>query len=161
MIIPRLPAYTACVSPQIVFAVCNTAVLPCWLLLLVAPRWAWSQRITTFIAPLVLALAYAWLLISAPHIPGASFSTIAGVHALFSADHGLVAGWLHYLAFDLFIGSWETRDARRLGIAHWATIPSLLLTFLFGPIGLASWLLLRAVLRRSFGIAISEELEAQ
>lgn len=148
-------------TPQIVFAICNTGVLPCWLLLLVAPRWSWSQRIATFVAPLLLATAYAWMLFSGPHIAGASFNTVDGIRALFSVDHALVAGWLHYLAFDLFIGSWEVRDARRLGIAHWKAIPSMLLTFLFGPIGLATWLILRAALRQRFGVAVGEELEVK
>jgi len=54
-----------------------------------------------------------------------------------------LAGWVHYLAFDLFIGSWEVRDANRHGIPPWAIIPSLILTFLFGPMGLLLYFLIR------------------
>ena len=146
-------------NPAPIFTLCNTAILSCWLLLLVAPRWRWSQRIATFVAPLLLATAYGWLLVTGPHVAGASFNSIAGIRALFSVDAAIVAGWLHYLAFDLFIGSWEVRDARRLGLSHWWVVPCLLLTFLFGPVGLACWLLLRAALRRRFGVAVSEEEE--
>ncbi len=130
------------------FSVCNTAVLPCWLLLIVAPRWRWTQRVTTFIAPLLIAGVYAWLLFAHPSAPGGGFRTLDQVAVLFSVRTALLAGWIHYLAFDLFTGSWEVRDAQRLGISHWLVIPCLLLTFLFGPIGLALYLLLRLGLRR-------------
>jgi hypothetical protein len=72
------------------------------------------------------------------------------VAALFSVPAALLAGWIHYLAFDLFIGSWEVRDSQRLKISHWLVVPCLVLTFLFGPIGLALYLLLRAGLRKQF-----------
>ena len=56
----------------------------------------------------------------------------------------LLAGWIHYLAFDLFIGGWETRDAVRNGIPHLLVIPCLLLTFMLGPIGLLAYFALRS-----------------
>jgi hypothetical protein len=57
-------------------------------------------------------------------------------------------GWVHYLAFDLFVGSWQLRDAKRLDIAHVQLIPCLLLTLLLGPIGLVCYFALRWALRR-------------
>jgi hypothetical protein len=67
-----------------------------------------------------------------------SFSSLSGVAQLFADPWLLLAGWTHYLAFDLFVGAWEVRDARDRGISHLAVLPCLLLTFLFGPAG---WLL--------------------
>jgi hypothetical protein len=139
-----------------VFSLCGALVLPCWLLLIFLPRWNVTQRLVTFVVPLVIAFVYVWMLSTAPHIAGAGFNSIPQVRALFSVDRALAAGWIHYLAFDLFIGGWQVRDARRLGINHWLVVPCLALTFLFGPIGLALYLLLRAVLRRRFGIASDE-----
>ena len=55
----------------------------------------------------------------------------------------LLAGWTHYLAFDLFIGGWEVRDAQRRGIPHLLVVPALVLTFLFGPAGLLLYLAIR------------------
>ena len=136
------------------FSLCGTVVLPGWLLLVFAPGWRWTQRYATFIAPLLLASAYGWLLATAPPAPGAGFNTLAQVRVLFSVDKALMAGWIHYLVFDLFIGSWEVRDARRLGIAHWMVLPCLALTFLFGPVGLAAYLLLRLGLRREWGATV-------
>jgi hypothetical protein len=76
--------------------------------------------------------------------PGAegSFSTLAGVAMLFSNPWILLAGWVHYLAFDLLIGTWEARDARERRVPHWLLIPCLFLTFMFGPVG---WLLYMGV----------------
>lgn len=148
--------YIASVNLERIFSLCGNVVLPCWLLLIFAPRWKWTYRLTTFVAPLLIAAVYFWLLVSAPHAPGGGFSSLAQVKALFNVDKALLAGWIHYLALDLFTGSWEVRDARRLGINHWLVVPCLILTFLFGPVGLALYLILRAVLRRRFGASLEE-----
>ena len=133
------------------FGIAGDVVLPCWLLLLFAGRWKWTQRLATFVAPLLLAALYIWLLATAPRVAGGGFQTLAQVKVLFSVDQALLAGWVHYLAFDLFTGAWEARDAARLGISPWLVAPCLLLTFLFGPVGLALYLLLRLGMRREVG----------
>lgn len=143
-------------TPDQVFSLCGAVVLPCWLLLIFLPRWGWTQRLATFVAPLIIAGVYVWMLATAPKVAGAGFNNIAQVRTLFSVDRALVAGWIHYLAFDLFTGSWEVRDARRLKINHLFVLPCLVLTFLFGPLGLGLYLLLRAGMRRRFGIASDE-----
>ena len=57
-------------------------------------------------------------------------------------------GWTHYLAFDLFIGGWEVRDAQSRGISHLLVVPALVLTFLFGPAGLLLYLAVRWLARQ-------------
>ena len=150
-------SYSPGMTPDKLFSICNTAILPCWLLLMVLPRWSWTQRITTFVAPLLIAAVYAWLLFGHKAAPGGGFNTLDQVAALFSVRTALLAGWIHYLAFDLFIGSWEVRDAQRLRLSHAFVIPCLLLTFLFGPLGLALYLLLRLALRKRLS---AEEVSA-
>jgi ABA DEFICIENT 4-like len=75
------------------------------------------------------------------------FGSLADVRRLFDEPYLLLAGWIHYLAFDLFIGGWELRDARRLALPHLLVVPCLVLTFLFGPVGLLTYWALRAGLR--------------
>ena len=95
---------------------------------------------------LVLALAYFIQLFTITQpVANGSFSTLAGVTALFSVPGNVMLGWTHYLAFDLFVGSWEVDDARRLGIAHWAVVVPLGLTFMFGPVGLLTYALIRTI----------------
>ena len=137
--------------PGQLFHAAGDVVLPCWLLLILAPRWRWTQRVCTFVAPLLIAALYGWLLVAHKSPPGSGFGSLAQVAVLFSSPYALLAGWIHYLAFDLFIGSWETRDGLRLGISRWLLLPCQVLTFLFGPLGLALYLLLKAGLRRGLG----------
>jgi len=129
------------------FSICNFAVLPGWLLLIVAPRWRWTQRIAAVALPLALAAVYLTLVITNFGKSGGGFGSLDQVAKLFQNPYNLLAGWIHYLIFDLFIGSWEVRDSERLRIAHGYVVPCLLLTFLFGPAGLLTWFLIRTSIR--------------
>ena len=125
------------------FRIANTFVLPGWILLLAAPRWRWTQTITSRILPSVLGIGYVWILVSHWAESEGGFSTLVGVKQLFSNDWLLVGGWIHYLAFDLFVGSWESRDSLDRKIPLFLVAPCLFLTFLFGPAGLLCYLMLR------------------
>jgi len=135
---------------EALFTLCNTAVLPAWLLLAVAPGWKWTQHIVhSAWIPLVFGGVYASLLTTSGDAPeGAGFGSLQGVMLLFSDPRAALAGWIHYLAFDLFVGAWEVRDARRLDLAHWTVVPCLALTLMAGPLGLLLYLALRALRNR-------------
>ena len=136
-------------SEATLFEIANVAVLPAWLLLAAAPRWRASQLVAAFVAPLLLAAAYGLLLFASMGGEGAGdLFSLEGVAALFADRRALLAGWLHYLAFDLFVGAWEVRDAQRRAIPHLAVLPCLALTLMLGPLGLAAYLLLRLFARR-------------
>jgi Domain of unknown function (DUF4281) len=140
-------------TPERLFSLCNTLALIGWLILAVAGRMRWASRIAAgVVIPLVIAILYAGLV--AAHWGGAQggFGTLEGVAELFSNRWLLLAGWIHYLAFDLFIGSWEVRDAQALGISHFIVIPCLVLTFLFGPAGLLLYFIIRVARTRSLAI---------
>ncbi len=140
-------------QPETLFSLCSTLVLPGWLLLIFAPGWKWTQRITALISPLLLGLVYLALVTTNLGNSGGGFSTLALVAQLFENPWLLLAGWVHYLAFDLLIGAWQVRDARRLQIPHLAVFPCLLLTFMLGPVGWLAYSLLRAVMRREFEVS--------
>jgi len=76
------------------------------------------------------------------------FSSLSAVATLFTQPWLLLAGWMHYLAFDLIVGSWEVSDARERGIPHFAVVPCLVLTFMFGPAGWLAYSGLRAAYAR-------------
>ena len=105
--------------------------------------------------PLALALLYLGLLVSQWSSLEGRFSSLSGVATLFENPYALLAGWIHYLAFDLFIGSWEVRDAERHNIRHWCVLPCLFFTFMFGPIGLLIYFGIRIGLRRT--VAVRED----
>ena len=134
------------------FTICNTSILPFWALLFLAPRWKYTQRLVhSFMLPMVLALAYLYLMITSfGSAEGGGFGSLESVMALFSVPEVMLAGWIHYLIFDLFIGAWESRDAQRLGISHFLVVPCMALTFMAGPVGLLLYLGLRWATRRAF-----------
>ena len=133
-------------SPQQVFSVANAVALLAWIMLAILPGRSWvTKMITTKLVPSFFAVLYTVIVVCLfGHAPG-SFSTLAGVGTLFSNPWLLLAGWVHYLAFDLLVGSWELRDARQQGISHLMVIPCLALTFLFGPAGWLLYTILRSV----------------
>lgn len=79
-----------------------------------------------------------------------AFGSLEGVMGLFQDKTMLTAGWVHYLAFDLFVGTWISLNARKHGINHWLLIPVLLLTFMLGPVGLLIYLLVRWIRSRRY-----------
>lgn len=132
------------------FTVLNISVVPAWLLLILAPGWTWTQRLVhTALIPLALSAIYLSFLTLGIGFgqadPEAGMSSLGAVQALFSHPVGLLTGWVHFLAFDLFVGAWIARDARRIGLSRWIVTPALILTFLFGPVGLLIHLLARKV----------------
>ena len=144
-------------SPERIFSLCGTLVLPGWLLLVFLPRWKWTARLVCpVLIPLPLALLYLWIVATTFGSAQGGFGSLADVSLLFRNDWALLAGWIHYLAFDLFVGSWEVRDAQRVGLHHLLVVPCLLLTFLFGPVGLLFYFVLRASLRRRLTIGDDE-----
>lgn len=132
---------------ELVFLVLNYSVAPAWLLLVFAPRWRWTQRIVhSVLIPVVLGIAYTALIFTDREgSPDGSYFTLDGVRAIFTSPQTVIGAWVHYLIFDLFVGAWEARDAARRGIPHLWIVPSLVLTLLFGPLGLLTYLALRAI----------------
>ena len=137
-------------APDLVFRIANTAALLAWVALLASPagaRWTpWVWRIAGRLLPLAFSALYLAMLLV--HWRGeGGFDSIEQVRALFDVPGALVAGWLHYLAFDLFVGTWIAARSAQLGLPHGLVMPLLLLTFMFGPLGLLAFVLLRAALR--------------
>jgi hypothetical protein len=135
-------------TPNQIFSIVNPIALAAWILLAVLPRSRWvAGVITAFVVPAFFSVTYITIIVTQFGNGCGGFSSLPAVAALFSNPWLLLAGWIHYLAFDLFVGSWEVRDARDRGIPHLAVVPCLALTFLFGPAG---WLLY-IVMRLIFG----------
>jgi hypothetical protein len=144
-------------SPERIFSLCGLLVLPGWLLLVFLPRWRWTARLVCpVLIPLPLAVLYLWIVVTTFGRTPGGFGSLAEVSLLFRNDWALLAGWIHYLAFDLFIGSWEVRDAQRTGLHHLLVVPCLVLTFLFGPVGLLLYFILRASFRRRLAVGGEE-----
>ncbi|MEO1649336.1 MAG: ABA4-like family protein [Pseudomonadota bacterium] len=142
---------------SLIFKAVNLIALAAWAALILAPRWPALLSSILYLVVGGLCALYAALLISvlSGFIPagneGADFTTIEGVRSIFGSDVGVVIGWTHYLAFDLFVGLWIARDADAKFFARWIQAPILLATFIAGPLGLIIWLLVREPRARAKG----------
>jgi ABA4-like protein len=125
------------------FSILNLVTMAAWLPLVFLPRVRWATTVVPVVMPCLLAVIYVVLVAATMPRSEGGFSSLAGVRALFDNPWALVAGWTHYLAFDLFVGGWEVRDAQQRGIPHLLVVPALVLTFLFGPAGLLFYLAIR------------------
>jgi hypothetical protein len=135
-------------EPARLFELANAAVLPGWAMLALAPlRRDWAVAAARLVAALLCGF-YATLLatgLAGDGPPeGAGFTSLEGVRLLLSSPAALLAGWVHYLAFDLWVATWEVADAPAARLPHWLVLPCLALTFLAGPVGLLLYLLLKA-----------------
>ena len=130
---------------ELLFSYASTLILPAWVLLIVSPLMPRiSQAVASIIVPTVLSVAYAVLIMTNWAGAPGGFDSLANVMELFTVPELALAGWLHYLAFDLFVGAWIVHDAARRGIPHWWVVPCLPVTLVFGPAGFALYLLIRA-----------------
>lgn len=130
-------------TPEQLFSMANLIAMAAWIALVILPR---RRRVTDVIAggavPLMFAAAYLVIVAATFGRSPGGFGSLADVATLFDNRWMLLAGWIHYLAFDLLVGTWEVRDARERGLPHLLVVPCLVLTFLIGPAG---WLLYRGV----------------
>lgn len=130
-------------TPDQLFSLLNLIAMVSWLLLVCLPRVRWITTVLPIAVPSLLGIVYIVLIAATLPWSDGGFSSLSAVRALFANPWALVAGWTHYLAFDLFIGGWEVRDAQQRGIPHLLIVPALVLTFLFGPAGLLLYLAIR------------------
>jgi hypothetical protein len=139
-------------TPEAVFSLASTLVLPQWLLMIVAPRWVVTQWLmNSYLIPVVLAIIYVIYLFSGGPVDFGAFGTLAGVKGLFSngGDGVMLAGWVHYLAFDLVAGTVVVRDAQEKAIPHGFIVIPLFFCFMLGPVGLLLYWLIRTIRTRT------------
>lgn len=131
-------------SPDALFPIANWTALLGWAALLASPFVpTLAGRIAGLAIPLVLSVAYSGLVLAFWAQGEGGFDTLENVARLFESRQLLLAGWIHYLAFDLFVGAWIVRTARNESIPFLLVLPCLVLTFLFGPAGFLTFTAIR------------------
>ena len=140
---------------QAMFSITNLVAVMAWIILAFLPRKPLAMTAVLYLGVGLLCLCYAVMFtallsggVDPGQVPGsqpyvASDYSIEGLRRLFMSDGGLVIGWAHYLAFDLFTGLWIARDADNKGFGRAVQVPFLFATFMAGPIGLVTWLIVR------------------
>ena len=137
------------INSETIYLVANWGVIPFWLLLIFFPNNSTTNFFAqSIIVPLLLAIAYAYLAynlyLEENIFDGFElYKGLDGLYSMFSNEILLLIFWLHFLAISLFAGAWMVRDARRYFIPKVITIPSLVLTYFSGPVGIVSYWFLR------------------
>ncbi len=134
------------VNFELLFSSAGVLAMVGWLVLLASPLIPQcSDRISGLVIPSVLSAGYVVLAVFFPSGGDGGFGSLDAVMTLFSQPGVMLAGWIHYLAFDLLIGAWICRTARHDGLAFWLVAPCLPLTFLLGPAGFLAFLIVRTI----------------
>ncbi len=136
---------------ETLFQAANLWIMPFWVLMILLPYWQWTRRIvSSWWMILPLALLYAWFLLPqvGALLPVLASPTLPAIATLLGDPSGAAIGWVHFLAFDLFVGRWIYLDSRKRTISAWLVSPCLFLTLMVGPVGLLLYLAIRWVIGR-------------
>lgn len=132
-----------------IFKITNYSALLGWGILIILPYWQLAQPLVIGIIVTLLCIVYCYLVFLGKRHDDptvkyrGNFKSLKGVINLFKSPRVVLAGWIHYLAFDLMVGIYILNDASQYGISHWLLIPSLLLSLMFGPAGLLLYFIIR------------------
>lgn len=130
-----------------VFSITNMMAMPMWLLMMILPKWKITRFLIDYkVIPIVLAFVYVFYI--AMHIStggGLDFGSLSSVMSLFTMEQLVMAGWVHYLAFDLLIGMWMLNENQKVGIHQLLMVPCLLGTFMLGPVGFLLFIAIKTI----------------
>ncbi len=134
-------------TPTQVFSIVGMIAMPMWILMIFLPTWKVTKLLIKFkVVPLILSFIYAIYIVQALFIGGMmDFGSLASVMKLFTEENAVLAGWVHYLAFDLLIGMWMLHQNKTLRIHQLLMAPCLLGTFMFGPIGFLLFMVIKLI----------------
>lgn len=130
-----------------VFSIAGMMAMPMWLLMIFLPKWKVTRFLMDYrVIPILLSLIYACYIILHLQTGGSlDFGSLSSVMSLFTEEDAVLAGWVHYLAFDLLIGMWMLNQNQNLGIHQLLMAPCLFATFMLGPVGFLLFMLLRTI----------------
>ena len=139
-------------NPDSLFQTANTLALFAWIFLIIAHKWRWTFKLLIGIIVTALGLLYAYFISKAmtSGMSFESFGSLDGIVEGFQNKQAALAGWIHYLAFDLMVGIWIVYNASKNQIPFLLILPCLLGTFMLGPVGLLLYLVIRMIAKKSF-----------
>lgn len=130
-----------------VFSIAGMMAMPMWLLMIFLPKWKGTRFLIDYrVIPILLSFIYACYIILHLQTGGnLDFGSLSSVMSLFTKEDAVMAGWVHYLAFDLLVGMWMLNQNQNLGIHQLLMAPCLIATFMLGPVGFLLFMLVRTL----------------
>ena len=136
-----------------IFSFGNSFVLIGWILLVFLPDWKYTQVLILNGVVVFFSILYSYLIgRDIGSFDPNSFSTLANVKALFQNGDAVAAGWLHYLAFDLFVGAYIVRESKKVGTSRWIYTLILPFAFMFGPVGYLIYFIAKTIKNKSMAL---------
>ncbi|MEI6264334.1 MAG: ABA4-like family protein [Sphingobacteriia bacterium] len=133
-----------------IFSICNKVILLGWVLLIFLPNWKYTQTIILNGLIVTFAALYSFIILKdIGNFNPDSFSTLAKVKGLFQNDDAVAAGWIHYLAFDLFVGAYIVRKSKVIQLSRVLYTICLPFTFMFGPMGYLLFIIFKTIKTKS------------
>ena len=142
------------INSENIYLLANWGVIPFWIMLIIFP----NHSLTNFFAqsilvPLLLAIAYGYLsynlYLEENIFDGFElYSGLDGLYSMFANETLLLVFWLHFLAISLFAGTWVVRDSKKYLVPKIITIPSLILIYFTGPVGIVIYWFFRIFFAR-------------
>lgn len=134
-------------TPTEIFSLANMTAMPMWILMIFLPKWKITRFLIDFkVVPILLSAVYAIYIVKSMLSGGImDFGSLSTVMALFTEENTVLAGWVHYLAFDLLVGMWILERNKKLGIHQVLIAPCLFLTFMFGPLGFLLFIIIKTI----------------
>ncbi|MCZ8302034.1 MAG: ABA4-like family protein [Beijerinckiaceae bacterium] len=125
------------------FAIAGTLMMSGWALLIInvlTRRFEFLRNsIARLLIPLVLSGLYTALMVGFFVQGPGGYGSLQQVMLLFTTEEIALAGWIHYLAFDLFMGTWLVEQSQRDRVPSLVMLPVLFCTLMFGPSGLLAY----------------------
>ncbi len=134
-------------TPAEIFPIGGLSAMPMWALMILFPRWKVTRFLIDYkVVPIFIAVIYAvYIGLSISSDGAMDFGSFESVKELFTKDNAILAGWMHYICFDLLIGMWMVNQNRDLKIHLLLMAPCLFFTFMLGPIGFLLFIIFKSL----------------
>ncbi|MEM7548686.1 MAG: ABA4-like family protein [Bacteroidota bacterium] len=132
-------------TPAEIFRLVNTIILPAWLILVFFPKKKWRNPVIYTFAALMSGLYSFHVVTGLSNFNPEVFNSLQGIMDLFTQEEAVLAGWIHYLVFDLLVGNWIVNQSIKHGIKHYLVIPCLFFCFMFGPLGYLLFFVIKTI----------------
>ena len=146
-------------TPENIYLWINVCIVPFWLMLIIIPNSSFTQIfVNSIVLPLILATTYVYLLYQAITIDEPIldifklFLSLDNLYTVFATESFLIVFWIHFVALNLFLGSWVSRDAVKYNISRGLAFTPLILIYFSGPLGLVLYWLIRIFYAKKLGL---------
>jgi hypothetical protein len=128
----------------------NFGILPFWFMLIIMPNSKVTQFfINSIILPLILSATYVYIIYQTILLDEPIFDifrlylSLDNLYTVFATESFLLIFWLHFVALNLFLGSWMSRDGVKYNMSRSLLCVPLILVYFTGPLGLVLYWLIR------------------